>query len=116
MRVGVLELLSGPVRHPAQVLHRSVLTKQYASVTPQAVSAWCRQMGHETFYGIYYGVGLIGLLLLGIYGLIAPGAGPSTIVGVVLAFFVGQLFLLARVAVRLTLLGSQMEFYRRMSG
>ena len=67
-------------------------------------------------FGIYYGVGLIGLLLLGIYGLIAPGAGPSTIVGVILAFFVGQLFLLARVAVRLTLLGSQMEFYRRMSG
>ena len=67
-------------------------------------------------FGIYYGVGMIGLLLLGIYGLIAPGAGPSTIVGVVLAFFVGQLFLLARVALRLTLLGSQMEFYRRMSG
>ncbi len=67
-------------------------------------------------FGIYYGVGLISLLLLGIYGLIAPGAGPSTIVGVVLAFFVGQAFLLARVAVRLTLLGSQIDFYRTMSG
>ena len=67
-------------------------------------------------FGIYYGVGLIGALLLGLYALIAPGAGQSTIIGVVLAFLVAQLFLLARVAVRLTLLGSQMNFYRTKSG
>ena len=67
-------------------------------------------------FGIYYGIGLIGVLLLGVYGLVAPGAGPSTIIGVIFAFFAGQLFLLARVVMRLALLGSQMDFYQSVSG
>lgn len=34
-----------------------------ASVTPQAISVWCRQMGHEPHYAIYYGIGDIQKLL-----------------------------------------------------
>jgi radical SAM superfamily enzyme YgiQ (UPF0313 family) len=29
--------------------------RQYASITPQAVSVWCRQLGHEVHYATYYG-------------------------------------------------------------
>ena len=57
MRVGVLDILALPSRHPYRVAYHLILTKQYASVTPQAVSVWCRQLGHETFYATYYGVG-----------------------------------------------------------
>ena len=34
-----------------------MITKQYASVTPQAISVWCRRRGHETFYATYCGAG-----------------------------------------------------------
>ncbi len=57
MKVGILDLLALPARHPADVAYHLVMTKQYASVTPQAVSVWSRQLGHETFYATYYGVG-----------------------------------------------------------
>lgn len=57
MRVGVLDLLAMPARGPAEALYHSILTREFASLTPQAVSVWCRQLGHETFYAIYYGVG-----------------------------------------------------------
>ncbi len=32
-------------------------TKQYASVMPQAIAVWCRQLGHEVFYASHYGHG-----------------------------------------------------------
>lgn len=57
MRVGVLDILALPSRRPLETAHRLVLTKQYASVTPQAVSVWCRQLGHQVFYATYYGIG-----------------------------------------------------------
>jgi hypothetical protein len=38
MRIGVLELLN-------------------ASIMPQAVSVWCRDLGHEVFYATFYGQG-----------------------------------------------------------
>ena len=57
MRVGVLEILAHPSRQPYDVAFRLVLAKQYASITPQAISVWCRQLGHETFYATYYGLG-----------------------------------------------------------
>jgi len=46
-----------PARGPAEALYHRILTKQYASLTPQAVSVWCRQLGHETFYATYNGLG-----------------------------------------------------------
>ena len=57
MRVGILDILTLPSRHPADSVYHFLLTKQWASLTPQAISVWCRRMGHETFYQTYYGLG-----------------------------------------------------------
>jgi hypothetical protein len=57
MRVGVLEILALPTRGPAQAAHNFVMAKQYASITPQAISVWCRQRGHQTTYATYHGFG-----------------------------------------------------------
>ncbi|MBO9998070.1 MAG: radical SAM protein [Cyanobacteria bacterium SID2] len=57
MRVGILEIMSLPSRTWTEKLHNAVFTKQYASLTPQSISVWCRQLGHQSFYATYYGVG-----------------------------------------------------------
>ncbi len=57
MRVGILDIVGMPATGPAETGYRVMLTKQFASITPQAVSVWCRRLGHETFYATYYGVG-----------------------------------------------------------
>jgi radical SAM superfamily enzyme YgiQ (UPF0313 family) len=59
MRVGILDVLAQPARRLRSLGYGVTLVKQYASVTPQAVACWCRQLGHETFYATYYGVGNI---------------------------------------------------------
>jgi radical SAM superfamily enzyme YgiQ (UPF0313 family) len=58
MKIGVLELLTG-VRTEGwrEALHQYYITKQYASIMPQAISVWCRQMGHHVSYAAYYGNG-----------------------------------------------------------
>ncbi len=63
MRIGILDILALPSRHPADTIYHFTLTKQFASITPQAISVWCRQLGHESFYATYYGVGNIQRLL-----------------------------------------------------
>ena len=57
MRVGVLDVLGPPARRPVDVGYQVLITKQYASITPQAISVWCRRMGHSVHYATYYGVG-----------------------------------------------------------
>jgi len=57
MRVGILDLLTTPARSWTEVAYAVVLTKQYASITPQAIAVWCRQSGHTTYYATYYGTG-----------------------------------------------------------
>jgi hypothetical protein len=57
MRVGILDILGLPAWRPAELGYRLLITKQFAGITPQAVSVWCRRLGHETFYATYYGVG-----------------------------------------------------------
>ncbi len=57
MRVGILDILALPSLGPADTVYHALLTKQFASITPQAISVWCRRLGHETFYAVYYGVG-----------------------------------------------------------
>ena len=32
-----------------------IVTRQYASIMPQAVSVWCRNLGHKVFYATYLG-------------------------------------------------------------
>ncbi|HVG82452.1 MAG TPA: radical SAM protein [Methylomirabilota bacterium] len=58
MRIGVLDILtdmrlSGAFAHLYAVYFR----KQIASIMPQAISVWCRQLGHEVFYSTYFGLG-----------------------------------------------------------
>ncbi len=57
MRVAVLDILAPPEKRLSHLFYHLVLTKQYASVMPQAVSVWCRQAGHDVHYDTYYGVG-----------------------------------------------------------
>src|SRR5712691_11892417 len=56
MKVGILELLAESVaqtwgEHRYNLWYKKIL----ASLTPQAVAAWCRQLGHEVYYATYYG-------------------------------------------------------------
>src|SRR5919197_5799447 len=63
MRVGILDILAQPTRRPAELGYRLLITKQFASITPQAIAVWCRRLGHETFYATYYGIGAAHRLL-----------------------------------------------------
>src|SRR5436190_761344 len=58
MRIGVLEILTDDVSPSwignAYNLH---IRRAYASVTPQAISVWCRELGHEVHYATYFGQG-----------------------------------------------------------
>src|SRR5207237_9406795 len=56
MRIGILELLTESVsqtwgEHRYNLWYKKIL----ASITPQAVAAWCRQLGHHVYYATYYG-------------------------------------------------------------
>ncbi len=50
-------------------------------------------------------------MLLGLYSFVAPGAGQSTVTGVVLAFVIGQAYLVAKLVVRLAFYGGQLALY-----
>ena len=55
-RVGIIELLTDTRASGwVQRAYAHVLTKQFASITPQAVAIWCRQLGHQVHYTTYYG-------------------------------------------------------------
>ena len=60
---------------------------------------------------LYYGLGIVGLVMLFAYDAIAPGAGQSTMLGVGAAFVVGQLYLLAKLVLRLTFYSGQMALF-----
>ncbi|OGO32340.1 MAG: hypothetical protein A2Z29_02535 [Chloroflexi bacterium RBG_16_56_11] len=54
--MGILELMSaGANRRLDDTAYHYLVTKQYASIMPQAVSVWCRNLGHEVFYATYFG-------------------------------------------------------------
>ncbi len=56
LRIGVLELLSGEVPSGfASRVYHLLIRRQFYSVMPQTVSAWCRRDGHTVFYATYYG-------------------------------------------------------------
>jgi radical SAM superfamily enzyme YgiQ (UPF0313 family) len=57
VRVGILDLLTTPSLGWNETAYNLVMSKQYASITPQAIAVWCRQAGHRTFYAAYYGIG-----------------------------------------------------------
>ena len=56
MRIGILEILRvGSSKRWDQTAYNYLVTKQYASIMPQAISVWCRNLGHEVFYASYFG-------------------------------------------------------------
>lgn len=58
MRVGILDLLSAArTTSLTPAIGHYLITKQYASIMPQAIAVWCRQLGHQSFYANYYGHG-----------------------------------------------------------
>ncbi len=62
-------------------------------------------------FGLYITLGIVALLLLGIYSVMAPGAEQASAVGVIAAFIVGQLFLVIKLITRLMFFGGQMALY-----
>ena len=58
MRIGVLEILTDQVS-PGWIrnTYNRNFRRHYASITPQAVSVWCRELGHQVHYTTYYGEG-----------------------------------------------------------
>lgn len=61
--------------------------------------------------GLYYGLGVVGLGMLFAYDLIAPGPGQSTMLGVAAAFVIGQIYLMAKLVLRLTFYSGQMAVF-----
>lgn len=57
MKIGVLELQSYPARDAWERVEYFFSNKQFVSVTTQAVSVWCRNMGHQVHYATYSGYG-----------------------------------------------------------
>lgn len=56
MRVGVIDLLvDNPVDGYIARLYATYFRRQFVSIGPQAVAAWCRQLGHDTHYATYWG-------------------------------------------------------------
>lgn len=64
---------------------------------------------------LYYGLGFVGLSLLGLYSLVAPGAGQANVPSVVFAFLVGQVYLVAKLVLRLTFYAGEMYLYESVT-
>jgi hypothetical protein len=67
-------------------------------------------------FGLYLILGMALALFLGIYVLIAPGAGQASSLTVILAFIAGQIFLAIKLIARLTFFGGQMALYETARG
>jgi hypothetical protein len=65
--------------------------------------------------GLYYALVAVGALLLVFYSTIAPGVHQSTTMGVLVAFLIGQGFLVARLIMRLWFYGGQMALYETIT-
>jgi len=62
--------------------------------------------------GLYYGFLLVSGAVLGLYALLAPGIGQQTGKAMLLAFVVGQVYLVAKMYLRLSLLAGQAALYQ----
>ncbi len=55
LKIGILEIITASVSGGWRTRAYSTgFKKTHASLTPQAVSVWCRQLGHETHYATFY--------------------------------------------------------------
>jgi radical SAM superfamily enzyme YgiQ (UPF0313 family) len=59
MKIGILEIITLPSSNFGNKLYDPVVSKQMAAITPQAISVWCRQLGHKAYYSTYFGFGNI---------------------------------------------------------
>jgi hypothetical protein len=66
--------------------------------------------------GLFWSLAAAGLLLLWVYGVVAPTAGPGTWIGVILAFVLGQLALATRLFLRMAVLGGEIALYQSGDG
>ena len=66
--------------------------------------------------GLYGAMALVGLAVVAFYGWVGPGVGQDSRLEVIFAFAVGQLFLIARLVVRLSIYGGLMALYDSKSG
>lgn len=66
-------------------------------------------------FGLYLVLGVFLLLALGIYSLNPPGANQSSPLSIAFALLLGQIFLLLKLATRLTFFGGQMALYESMT-
>ena len=56
MKIGVIELIEDSASKSwTDRVYRAFFKKYHASIIPQAVSVWCRQLGHQVWYATYYG-------------------------------------------------------------
>ena len=56
LKIGILEIISYSVADGLVLqAYATHYRRHYASITPQAVAVWCRQLGHEVHYRTYYG-------------------------------------------------------------
>jgi hypothetical protein len=63
-------------------------------------------------FGLYYGlIGVSGVLVI-LYALVAPGAGQTNLLTIALAFMAGQIYLVAKLVVRLTLYAGQTHLFK----
>jgi radical SAM superfamily enzyme YgiQ (UPF0313 family) len=46
---------AGATRRWDHMAYNYLVIKQYASIMPQAISVWCRNLGHQVFYATYFG-------------------------------------------------------------
>lgn len=63
--------------------------------------------------GVYLGFGILAVLLMVVYLAVVPGVGPASLPGVLLALVLAQVYLIARLFLRVGLLGGQLELYRQ---
>lgn len=62
-------------------------------------------------YGLYFSISAIGLVVMLVYWLVAPGAGQSHWITIILAFVVGQIYLAARIATRCLFYAAQTSMF-----
>jgi hypothetical protein len=63
-------------------------------------------------FGAYFLIFLGGMVLLGLYALVAPGQGQASLATVLWALLLGQLVVAARMVQKLTTYGAALEIYR----
>ena len=61
--------------------------------------------------GVQLGLSLVGLAILAVYAVAAPGPGGASVWSIAMAFLVGQIYLLARLTQRLALWAARTDLY-----